>query len=129
MKKKIIIIIPVILVLIVALFIFLNVNDNKTNNKNENITEKEDSNINITTNSFTLSNGKTEISIKIENLQDTDISINEMLIQLYNSSNEMITSHQEKIKATIKAKESTIIDLTLDKMYAETSEIKYKILN
>lgn len=129
MKKRIILLISfMIFIIIIGTFIGIKTNNIKKESSNT-ISNIDLENVNITTQSFTITDTQTEISIKIENLKDTDISIKGIEITLLDSNNETIKTQQENISAEIKANESTIITIDLEEKYTNVSEIKYEILS
>lgn len=134
MNKKIIVVISLIMVLVFGGLIFFSISNNLSNEKE---TKKGDSinesksefvNVILSTNTFTLGDNKTEVGIKIENLQDKDVLITEIKVSLYNGDKNIIDTKNQTINLNLKSGESQNVIVTFDEKYADTADFKYEII-
>lgn len=129
-NKKIVIIISFIISLILIVFLLFKFNLNNANDSDgsTNNNKIDSGEVTLSTYAFTIGDNSTELSIKIDNLKDQDISIEEISIILYDANDEVIKSINEDISTTVKSKENKIINVTLEERFVNVSDIKYEIL-
>lgn len=114
--KKIIIPITVFSIILIIIVVIIN-----TDNKEK---ESNIKNIKATTETFTLTDNGTEIEVKLENKNDSEIEIKGVEATLYDSSNKKITTL--KYDKKIKIEKNKIIKITSKEKYPETVDIKIK---